>query len=124
MQLKTNAALPPQEAIEILRKDYTPTTSWTPGRCPGQWVNGKWVPSHKFGVPVNPGRRESTITMRFVFAIITPPSPLLQFGAPSLFTNSYKKRLRGAQPYRKTKKESRRGRERYLQSGDSRDRKR
>lgn len=48
------AALPPQEGYRGSSQSLDPP----PGHwedVPGQWVNGKWVPSHKVWVPVNPG---------------------------------------------------------------------
>jgi len=51
---RPQAALPPQEGY----RGPSPSPEPPPGHwvdVPGQWVNGKWVPSHKVWVPVNPG---------------------------------------------------------------------
>jgi uncharacterized membrane protein YeaQ/YmgE (transglycosylase-associated protein family) len=53
---KPYAALPPQEGYRDSPQGQYPEPP--PGHwvdVPGQWVNGKWVPSHKVWVPVNPG---------------------------------------------------------------------
>lgn len=51
------ASTPPQESYQGPAQGQYPEPP--PGQwvdVPGQWVNGKWVPSHKVWVPVNPGR--------------------------------------------------------------------
>lgn len=50
------AALPPREGSRDSWYGHDPEPPaghWVD--VPGQWVNGKWVPSHKIWVPVNPG---------------------------------------------------------------------
>jgi hypothetical protein len=50
------ASAPPQENVQGYPQGQYPDPP--PGQwvdVPGQWVNGKWVPSHKVWVPVNPG---------------------------------------------------------------------
>ena len=47
------AALPPNEGYRGSQHPEPPAGHWVD--VPGQWVNGKWVPSHKVWVPVNPG---------------------------------------------------------------------
>lgn len=50
------ASTPPQENYQGYPQGQYPDPP--PGNwvdVPGQWVNGKWVPSHKVWVPVNPG---------------------------------------------------------------------
>jgi len=51
---RPHAALPPQESYRGSPQALEPPPGhWVD--VPGQWVNGKWVPSHKVWVPVNPG---------------------------------------------------------------------
>jgi hypothetical protein len=53
---RPQAALPPQEGYRGSSQGQyiePPPGHWVD--VPGQWVNGKWVPSHKVWVPVNPG---------------------------------------------------------------------
>lgn len=53
---KPYAALPPREGShdsQYWQDPGPPAGHWVD--VPGQWVNGKWVPSHKIWVPVNPG---------------------------------------------------------------------
>jgi hypothetical protein len=50
------ASTSPQESYQGSPQGQYPEPP--PGQwvdVPGQWVNGKWVPSHKVWVPVNPG---------------------------------------------------------------------
>jgi hypothetical protein len=52
---KPYAALPPEGYRSSPQGHYPepPAGHWV--NVPGQWANGKWVPSHKIWVPVNPG---------------------------------------------------------------------
>jgi hypothetical protein len=50
------ASAPPPESYQGSQQGRYPDPP--PGQwvdVPGQWINGKWVPSHKVWVPVNPG---------------------------------------------------------------------
>ena len=42
----------PDPEFAVKYKDKNPPGEWV--TIPGQWVDGKWIPSHKTWVPVNP----------------------------------------------------------------------